>query len=264
MRDINKQMNPFELLNQVKELVDQGFGRVVIARKLNISDGKATRLIRKVKGENLVIDPGVVAQVTDMLEKGFSHYRIESQLSDILTRLELESVMEKIREDNPDLLEPLQMTSRDKFQLVKELLEQQYTNTQIAGHLNCSRQSAEYWINKVKMNFTRPSSIDTVRDMLDSESDGYDVAKRFNKSVQGASSMIKKAECLFSPIDEWVKKVSVNGVKLSRLKQNLPGITQDKASQIIKDNFPNCFVITRELADGDVVFTPVHDSKKRS
>lgn len=60
-----------DLISKVKELVDQGFGRVVIARKLKISDGQATRLIRKVKGHDLKVDAGVIAQVTDMMAKGF-------------------------------------------------------------------------------------------------------------------------------------------------------------------------------------------------
>ena len=38
-----------KLFDKVKDLVEQGFGRTIIARKLGISDSKATRIIKRIK-----------------------------------------------------------------------------------------------------------------------------------------------------------------------------------------------------------------------
>lgn len=271
---MSKQEQEERLLESVKALVEQGFGRIVIARRLGISGGKATRLIRVVKGEDLTVDSGVLSQIKSLVSKGYGAPRIAQELDGVLTRAQISRIITGIRGEDPNLPSPLHggsvtpttltsADSKERFDLVKSLVESGAGIKEVASELDLTYKSAEYWVNKVRLNLTRPSNIDKVRQMLDAESaDGYDIAKTYSKTPGGMRTMFKKAECQFSPVDDWVKKAAKSGVLLSRLKDQLLVKTKEKAKEIIKDNFPSCFIVERDLEDGDVLFTPVHDSSK--
>lgn len=252
------------LEDQVRNLVEQGYGKVIIARKLSISEGKASRLIRKVKGHDMVNDPGIIAQVTDMVEKGFNVSKIEKVLEGALSPDEVKEVVSLVHQELPDAPEPIEDDLTDpkvRFAVVKNLMDQGYKSTHIGKVLGVSDRNARYWMQKVRLNLTRSTNIDKVVDMLDADSDAYDIAKRFSKTPNAALSMIKKAEGTFSPVGDWVKKVAKYGVLLSRLKQQFKVSSKEKALAILEENFPNCFIIETVVDDGDVLFTPVVNSK---
>lgn len=252
-------MNNWKLLAQVKELVEQGFGKVLIARKLDISEGKASRLIKKVKGEDILNDPGVVAQVNDMVDKGYGKTKIVKVFDDILEPEELDALIGNLKDEVSEVED---LAPKERFTKVKELMDKGFKSTDIGKALGMSDRNARYWMQKVRLNMTRANTIDKVVDMLDENADGYDIAKRFAKTPGALQSMLKKADCTFSPVDDWLKKVAKYGINLSKLKALLKIDTKERAIEILQGVFDNCFIIETPSDDGsDILLTPVVDSK---
>lgn len=255
-----------KLLEAVKELVDLGHGRVYIARKLGISDGMATRLIRKIKGEDLTQDTGVISQVTNLLQRGVPENSINNKLEGVLDDEELRCILNSIEVPGRSVEELtstpwVDMDSKQKFSTVSSLMELGLGSTKIGQALGLAESTVRYHMDKVRLNLTRATSVDKVREMLDTNSDAYDIAKALNRSVPATISLIKKAECQFSPVDEWVKKASKNGVLFSRMQEQLKIKSLDKAKEVILANFPGCFVV--ELREeNDTRLVPVYDSRK--
>lgn len=210
--DLDKQ------LQAVSRLVEQGHGKVIISRLLGISEGKSTRLIKRVK-EQAGEAP--------------------------------EPVHEKDTSGK---------FSEDKLPEIRDLMDQGHKSPYIAEWFNVSERTARYWMQKAKLNHTRTTIIDKVVTMLDEGSDTYDIAKKFNRSIAGVNSMIKKAECQFSPVDDWVKRAGKSGIKLSKLKEVLKIKNKEKAVKVLEDNFPGCFIVETPIEDGDVLLVPISNS----
>jgi hypothetical protein len=192
-----------------------------------------------------------------MINKGIPEFKITKILNDVLDEEEIKEVVSKVKEDNPDTPEPL-YDSKSKFELVKNLMEDGHKSPYIANVLSISDRNARYWMQKVKLNLTRVNIVDQAVEMLDNGSDIYDIAKRFARSPGSAKSMVKKAECTFSPVDDWIKKAALKGVLLSTMTNVLGIKKKEKAEEILLENFPGCFVVEIKLEE-DLLFIPVKD-----
>ena len=208
-----------KLLNSIRKLVQQGYGRIKVARELNISPTTSGRLIAKLRSEEelpkAARDAGGISTEKKQAQKGM-------------------------------------------VEIVKTLVHEGKGCRKVAQELGISEGSAGYWINRAKGELS--PSLDKVHSFMEpGDKDTYDIAKRFKTSPVSANNYIKKINDTYSPVDDWVKKASKSGVLFSKLKEVLGVKNLNKAREIVKDNFPGCYI--SELKKGeDVLLTPIPDS----
>lgn len=212
--------NQQRLLDSIRKLVQQGMGRVRIARELNISPTTSGRLIAKLRSEE--------SELPQASPKGGNTGLF-------------------IKEGGKDLLNR-----------VKALVEEGKGASKVASALGITEGSASYWINRAKGDLS--PSLDKVHSFMEpGDKDTYDIAKRFKTSAVSANNYIKKINDTYSPVDDWVKKASKSGVLFSKLKETLGIKKIEKAREIVKENFPGCYI--SEIKKGeDVLLTPIPDS----
>jgi orotate phosphoribosyltransferase-like protein len=213
--------NKNQIYAKVVELIKQGMGRCRIAKELGIPASTASRLIVKARNEHSDLPP------------------IDRQESTTKSNEEKMFI----------------------FDRVQELHSQGMGCYKIASELGITPNSASYWIRKVNNGERSGTWVDKVRIDLDSANlDTYEMAKKYQKTPNSINTLVRKAESTFNPARDWVIKAAKTGVKLSYLKEHLKVKNKDRAIDVIKEAFPDCFVVETQVGD-DVVLTPVYDSK---
>lgn len=265
-------MDDINLLEKIKELISQGFGRVVIARELGLPDGnRLKRLIKKVRETYPKLPPpaygrrcfqltaegeSIKDQIKDLIERGHDVDYISQTLG--ISQGQTSSIIAKLcGTEYKD-----EIDAGERINRVRELLGKGWDHHKIAKELGVSDHSASYWIERAKKKSNEANKLDIVRRMLDEgRYDTYDIAKRLKYSPTTASNTIKRIEGNYSPIAEWIKKASKNGVTLTTLQKQLGNISLEKAEEIIKENFPGCYV-SKVRKGEDFLLCPIPDSSK--
>lgn len=147
------------------------------------------------------------------------------------------------------------------YNKVEELVAKDISVIDISKQLDITLNSALYWVNRVN-NGGRSNLVDEIRKALDSDNyETYDLAKRYTRTPAAINRLVQKAELEFSPVSDWIKRASKSGIKFSRMEKELGVKTIDRAKEVLKENFKNCFIVTTPVGD-DFILTPVHSSKE--
>lgn len=270
------------ILTKVKQLVAQGYGRTIIGRELNLTRYEVSKYMNVVEaqGGKPRFNPDLIGKASELMEEGYGRQVITRELD--LPKTKAEDLISQVRMMNPNLPKASKSQLRPKaFQYlgprnkgkndfdpkqrieeVKELLEAGASRKEISLALGLTTNSADYWIVKARQETHRVNKTDVVRGNMDNDEgyDNYDIATKFQIAPGAAEKYRRVAENTFNPVGDWITKASVTGVKFSVLQDILRVKTPEKAEEIIKENFPDCFIVRVPLDDGDFLFTPISNS----
>lgn len=151
---------------------------------------------------------------------------------------------------------------------VKKLVSQGMGRCRIERELNISNYQASRLIREAKEELGLPqlpgsTKLKTAVSVDPEDGSLYDLAKEFNQSIAAVRRNQKKENGTYFPAGDWVKAKTKNGIKLSILKDQLKITSKERAIEILKENFPDCFIMEHKLLDGDFLLRPVYDSKQK-
>lgn len=128
------------------------------------------------------------------------------------------------------------------YEKVSKLSNNGKNAIEIAQELDITLNSALYWLNKLEKG-GKTSIVDDIRRALDEDTyETYHLAQTHSKTPQAIRRIIQQAELQHSPVAEWVKKASKNGILLSTLQRELGIKDLDRAKQVMQENFPKHFI----------------------
>lgn len=207
----------------------------------------------------------LLLKIKKLQEEGYGKLRIAKELELPMTKLN--DLLKELTANPPkESAKPaptiVHKTEEDTHKRVARLVDRGTSVIDIAKELDITLNSALYWVDKVKRG-GKHSVVDEIRKALDSESyETYDLAKRYTKSPTAIKRLVKRAEMDFSPVDDWIKQASRRGVLYSRLKRELGIKSLDKAKQVVKDAFKDCFIVVTPQGKEDYILMPIHSSKE--
>jgi len=223
------------LIDEVKELVKKGYGRVIIARELGISSQKATALIRQARLD----DTSLPGPNTNPL-KDLAHQNRQTGKSP-----------KKIKFPNS-------YTNEDKIRYYADL---GYGSRKISNILGLSEYFVDSKLRKLRGKPKRITKLEQLKTKLESGLDRYDLAKDLCTTPTGLDLMIQKSEGEYSPVKTWIKKNARTGIKLSKFKEAFKISTKARALEILKENFPEHFICETNIPN-DLILTPILDNSK--
>ena len=203
----------------------------------------------------------ILDRISELLDKGFSRSELRQELG--LESIETEKLIAKSK------AQQLIDTMPGLLERVIELREVGIKKDAIHQHVNCETREIGRALATIADTLNpppekiskkkKPKRIDEIREMLEENYDTYDIAKRFELGPLKVNNYLRQVNGTHSPVDDWVKKASKYGVALSTLSTILGFKDLDKAIEVLKYNFPGCYI--SQIKDGeDLLLTPIPDS----
>lgn len=193
-------------------------------------------------------------QVKDLLLKGAGRPAIARALG-----ITEHKAMKLMKEAKTETLPVESKNEIGMLEIVTDMVNNGKSEIQIAKELNITVNSAVYWCQRARAGSTKYSKVDGVRGLLDQGYETYDVAKAYKSSLATTIRLVKQAENKYDPVKDWVLKAAKTGILFSELKKSLNISSVEKAKEILKENFPDCFVVETKL-EKDTFLIPVYSS----
>src|SRR5271165_3536204 len=205
----------------------------------------------------------LTAQIKQAMLAGEGRMKIAKRFR--LTRSQAERHIARIRAANPDVWPP---TPRSEFPeiyyQVLELVKDGMGYEAIAGKLQISRGKARHWWNKARASLgkkifrSRIDEIVAIQDNPKHPSDHFAIAQMYGVTPPTAAKYVQQSTGDYDPARDYLEKKLVKGYLFSEIRRDLQIETIERAMEIIEKNFPDYFIITTAMPDGDFSLLPCH------
>lgn len=167
-----------------------------------------------------------------------------------------------VKPDKTEIIDTKEELEDNIQKNVERMLKEGASVIDISKKLDITLNSVLYWVDRINTG-GKPNIVDSIRKSLDSDTfETYDMAKRYSKTPAAISRLVRKAELDFSPVADWIKRASKSGIRYSRMKRELGLKSLDRAKEVLKETFKDCFIVCTPTGLDDFVLTPVHSSKE--
>jgi predicted transcriptional regulator len=219
-----------KILDKVRKLVEEGHGRVIVARELGLSAAKATQLVAQVRSEGN-FPP---ANLSPVKKKANGNRRNTKKI-----RL------------------PKSGNTREK---IASLANRGFGARKISQALGITESKVDHVIADHRAEPKKIKRIDQVNEALSSGKSVYELAKELHTTPQGLKTMLAKAKGEYDPMGKWIKDNCMSGVRFSELEEELELNGElEAAVAILEEELPGYFIVVSEI-DNDFFLLPVLDS----